>query len=142
MTDQQLAYLIDDPTWDAPFFKRLAANDTGNAVGKGHQGGMAIPKELRRYFPVLNAGITSAQSPTVDRSLMLELFDAGVFLGNCVSRYQFQTWGGTRPPESRITGNLGPLRNLAHRGDLLFVQRSRDRIDAFRLMRTSEVLRT
>lgn len=44
MTDQQIAHLIDYPTWDTPFFKRLAPNDTGNSAW--HEGGMAIPVEL------------------------------------------------------------------------------------------------
>src|SRR5262249_53437778 len=49
-------------------------------------------------------------------------------------RYQFQTWGGTRSAESRLTDNLGPIRNKAHEGDLFIVQRSRDRLHSYRLV--------
>jgi putative restriction endonuclease len=120
MNEEHLLNLIDDPAWDAPFFKRLANNDTGNAPG--HQGGIVVPMELRPYFPELDQGRTSPATPTVDRRLVVELFDGGSFLGQCATRYQFQTWGGDRSPESRITENLGPLRNRAHGGDLLIMQ--------------------
>ncbi len=123
MNEEHLLHLINDPAWDSPFFKRLARNDTGNAPG--HQGGIVVPKPLRRYFPALDEGRTSPDAPTVDRPLVVELFDGGSFLGQRPTRYQFQTWTGTRK-ESRITANLGPLRNLAHGGDLLILQRSRE----------------
>ena len=54
-----------DPEWDAPFFKRLAHNDTGAA--KGHQGGLAFPKDLREFLPALDEGLTGETTPTVDR---------------------------------------------------------------------------
>ena len=122
MNEDHLLNLIIDPAWDSPFFKRLANNDTGNAPG--HQGGIVVPIALRPYFPELDEGRTSPATPTVDRRLVAELFDSGSFLGQCATRYQFQTWGGGRDPESRITGNLGPLRNCAHGDDLLILQRS------------------
>ena len=39
--------------------------------------------------------------------------------------------GGTRSPESRLTDQLAPLRNLAHGGDILIFQRSIDRLDRY-----------
>jgi len=119
-----LLQFLRDPAWDAPFFKRLAHNDTGQAAG--HQGGVVIPKELRNFFPTLDESLASATAPTVDRSLAAEMFIPGRQLTTDVVRYQFQTWGGTRQAESRITDNLGPIRNLAHAGDILIMQRNRE----------------
>lgn len=132
MNADLLLQFLNDPAWDAPFFKRLANNDTGNAPG--HQGGVVIPKELRGFFPALDENLASAIAPTVDRHLIAEMFIPGQQVASDIVRYQFQTWGGTRGAESRITDNLGPLRNRAHGGDLLVMQRSRDRLDSFRLL--------
>jgi putative restriction endonuclease len=118
--------------WDAPFFKRLAHNDTGRAAG--HQGGIVIPKELRRFFPTLDAAQTSAVSPTIDRSLRVEMYLSTQYISDAMVRYQFQTWGGTRPPESRMTDNLGPLRDQAEKDALLIFQRRADALDHFRLV--------
>jgi putative restriction endonuclease len=126
-----LRQFLNDPAWDAPFFKRLAHNDTGHAVG--HQGGVVIPKELRPYFPTLDESAATAVAPTVDRHLQAEMFIPSQQVAVDVIRYQLQTWGGTRRAESRITDNLGPIRNRAHEGDFLIMQRSRDRLDSFRL---------
>jgi putative restriction endonuclease len=132
MNEEQLLQFLNDSAWDAPFFKRLAHNDTGQATG--NQAGVVIPIELRRFFPALDPNLTSAQAPTVDRFLSAEMFVPTQQVGTAVVRYQFQTWGGTRNAESRLTDNLGPLRNLARRGDLLIMQRSRDRLDWYRLL--------
>lgn len=132
MNAELLLQFLNDPAWDAPFFKRLANNDTGQAPG--HQGGVVIPKDLRGYFPTLDEGLASAVAPTVDRHLIAEMFVPGQQVGSDIVRYQFQTWGGTRSAESRLTDNLGPIRNKAHENDLLVMQRSRDRIDCFRLL--------
>jgi len=123
-------FLNDD--WDAPFFKRLAHNDTGEAVG--HQGGIVLPKDLRQFFPTLDQAQTSATSPTTDRHLRVELYLASGRLIEAIVRYQIQTWGGTRSPESRITDNLTSLRNRAAEGDLLVFQRRVDALDRFRLV--------
>ncbi|MFT3881358.1 MAG: HNH endonuclease [Gemmatales bacterium] len=131
MNEDHFLNFINDPAWDAPFFKRLANNDTGNS--SGNQAGFVVPIPLRQFFPELDQGRTSPVAPTVDRLLVAELFDGSLFLGQCSTRYQFQTWGGERSPESRITGNLGPLLNRAHGGDLLILQRSRERTDAYRM---------
>lgn len=80
MNADLLLQFLNDPAWDAPFFKRLAHNDTGQA--SGHQGGVVVPKDLRVYFPALDEGLASANAPTVDRYL-------------------------TRSAESRLTDNLG-----------------------------------
>lgn len=132
MNFELLLQFLNDAAWDSPFFKRLAHNDTGQATG--HQGGVVIPMDLRVYFPALDEGLANAVAPTVDRHLIAEMYIPGQQVGNDVVRYQFQTWGGTRSAESRLTDNLGPIRNLAHAGDLFIMQRSRDRVDCFRLL--------
>ena len=132
MNSDLLLQFLNDPAWDAPFFKRLAHNDTGQA--RGHQGGVVVPKALRAFFPALDEGLASASTPTVDRYVIAEMFIPGLQVGSDIVRYQFQTWGGKRTAESRLTDNLGPIRNKAHEGDLLIMQRSRDRLDSFRLL--------
>jgi putative restriction endonuclease len=122
---------LTPPTdWDLPFFKVLANNDTGAA--RGHQGGIVIPKDLRRFFPGLSDA-TSAWNPTTDQRIEADLFVENRFLAAVSTRYQYQTWGGTRSPESRLTDQLVPLRSLAHGGDILIFQRSIDRLDRYRL---------
>lgn len=106
--------------FDAPVFKILAHNDTGEAVG--HQGGVVIPKDLDPFFPQLARSV-SAHRPTVDQRITAHMFDGSVYLGSAETRYQFQTWGGTRSPERRLTGNITPLRNRASAGDVLLIQR-------------------
>lgn len=106
--------------FDAPLFKILAPNDTGNAPG--HQGGIVIPRDLDPYFPQLSRQVTPAK-PTVDQFVVAHLFDGPQYLDTVETRYQFQTWGGTRSPERRLTGNLGPIRNLAVGGDILLIER-------------------
>jgi signal transduction histidine kinase len=109
--------------WERPIFKVLANNDTGNAPG--HQGGIVVPAALRRYFPPLSNS-TSATTPTVDIRLKADLYCENQYLGTVQTRYQYQTWGGVRSPEARITDQLGPLRNKARGGDLLLIQRNVD----------------
>jgi putative restriction endonuclease len=107
--------------FDRPLFKRLSHNDTGAA--RGHQGGIVVPKELDSYFPQLSRKVSS-ESPTVDQQVRAILMLGLGYLGAVETRYQFQTWGGTRSPERRLTGNLGALRNLASGGDILTIERS------------------
>ena len=121
---------LDHPDWDKPFFKRLANNDT--AAAPGHQGGLVIPKDLRRFFPGL-LGRISASSPTLDRRILADLYDSTVFLGQVDTRYQYQSWGGERSAESRLTDNLSPLRKLAAAEDILVLQRSLIDLDVYRL---------
>lgn len=120
--------IIDD--FDTPLFKTLAANDTGNAPG--HQGGIVIPKDLDPYFPQLSR-LATPQQPTVDEMITAHLFDGAVYVATVETRYQFQTWGGTRTPERRLTSNLGPIRNVAVGGDLLLIERSNSDEALYRL---------
>lgn len=107
--------------FDSPVFKVLSRNDTGAA--SGHQGGLVIPKELEEYFPPLKGRITPA-SPTVEQLIEAELLLDGVYKGSVTTRYQFQTWGGARSPERRLTSSLGSIRNYADKDDILLFQRS------------------
>lgn len=126
-----LEFLANDE-WDAPFFKRLARNDTGEA--RGHQGGMVLPKDLRKFLPILDEATISPSAPTTDRYLRSEMFVGTNHLTDGTIRYQFQTWGGTRSAESRITDGFAPLGDRASEGDLLLFQRRADTLDRFRLI--------
>lgn len=124
--------LLAHPDWDNPFFKRLAYNDTGQAAG--HQAGMVLPKDLRHFLPSLDESAISPITPTIDRYLRAEMYLGPTRLTEGVVRYQFQTWGGTRSAESRITEGLRPLRDRAREGDILIFQRRADALDCFRLV--------
>lgn len=108
------------PQFDVAFFKMLAANDTSSAPG--HQGGIVIPKDLADFFPRLPEA--SPEKPTVDVPIRAELWKEGDYLGSVVTRFQHQTWGGSRTPERRLTSNLGVIRDIASAGDILLFQRS------------------
>lgn len=123
---------LANPDWDAPFFKRLAHNDTGQAAG--HQAGMVLPKDLRQFLPSLDESATSQMTPTTDRYLHAEMFLGPDHLTDSVVRYQFQTWGGTRSAESRITDGFRPLRDRSREGDIIIFQRRADALDRFRLI--------
>lgn len=122
--------LISSLDWDAPIFKILASNDTGSAPG--HQGGIVIPKDLRSFFPGLS-GALSSSSPTSEHRVSAELFLGNDYLATVSTRYQLQSWGGKRSPESRLTDKLVPLRKLATGGDLLIIQRKMESFVHFRL---------
>lgn len=107
-------------TFDAPIFKVLANNDTG--ASRGHQGGFVLPKDLEDYLPLLR-NQTSFVRPTVDIEITADLFDGVQFLGTVETRYQYQTWGGERSPERRITRNLSDLLNRAKGDDILVIER-------------------
>jgi putative restriction endonuclease len=114
---------MDDLTaFDRPMFKRLSHNDTGAAAG--HQGGIVVPKDLSPYFPDLAAKASSTAAPTVDEHIRAVLFIGNTQVGDVETRYQFQTWGGTRSPERRLTANLAPLRDQADVDDFLIIERS------------------
>ena len=123
---------LANPEWDAPFFKELAHNDTGQAAG--HQGGMVLPKDLRHFLPSLDEAATSSITPTTDRYLRVEMFVGMANLAESVVRYQFQTWGGTRSAESRLTDGFSPIRNKAAERDLILFQRRADAVDYFRFI--------
>lgn len=106
--------------FDSPIFKVLAHNDTGAAAG--HQGGFVLPKALEDYLPLLRNS-TSPSRPTVDVAITADLFHGPEFLETVNTRYQYQTWGGERSPERRITGGISKLRNLASKDDILIIER-------------------
>ena len=89
----------------------------------GHQGGILIPKGLDEFFPQLAPLVTTA-NPSQEKFIVADLYDGPSFLETVETRYQFQTWGGTRSPERRITRNLTALRNRAVRDDVLLIYRS------------------
>lgn len=109
--------------FDTSVFKKLAHNDTGQA--RGHQGGIVIPKAIAQFFPPLTA-VTVTGGPTVDSILTADLFVDGHRIDTVKTRYQHQTWGGTRTPERRLTDNLGALRNEAREDDILLFTKDLD----------------
>lgn len=127
-----LLLLLTDDEWDTPFFKKLARNDTASATG--HQGGFVVPKAIRAYFPVLDLSRPSATRPTVDTALRATLYIGARCVGTVTVRYQLQTWSGTRSAESRVTQNLGPVREPASEGDYYVLQRHRDSLNYFRII--------
>jgi putative restriction endonuclease len=138
MSSSLTEFLITDD-WDAPFFKRLANNDT--AAARGHQGGMVVTQDLRQFFPFLQ-GRTSAIIPTIDRTIWADMFIGLKQIAHGMVRYQIQTWGGTRSPESRITEGFAPLHRRAVGGDILVFQRRSDSIEHFRLVLIKRGTRT
>jgi putative restriction endonuclease len=121
---------------DSFVFKKLSHNDTGKA--RGHQGGVVIPKDIAKFFPALPA-VLPGGNPTVDVRLTADLFVDGSRLATVETRYQHQTWGGTRSAERRLTDNLGPLRNLASEDDILLFSKD---LEDDRLIRLHLVRKT
>lgn len=126
-----LESLLNEVNWDRPFYKQLAHNDTGRAVG--HQAGIVIPKILRQYFPGLSIDVEMATS-TVDHHIHAELLIGNELVDSVVTRYQYQTWGGTRSPESRITDQLTAIRNSSAEDDLVIFQRALNVVDHYRII--------
>lgn len=118
-----------DPEFESPLFKVLAKNDTGQR--SSHQGGFVLPKDLRKYFPVLQE--PTPDEPTPDIPIRAILVDGGVYLGEVDTRYQLQSWGGTRSGETRITGGVDQLLNSASADDILLVERKIDSEYVYRL---------
>jgi len=116
------------PDLDFSFFKVLSRNDTGETGG--HQGGIVIPKAIAEYFPLLRPGTTA----TVDHDIHAELYRSDSRLGDVLTRFQLQTWGGTRPGEYRLTRNLHLLLDAGSSGDIVLFQRFRGELDRFRIM--------
>jgi len=123
--------------FEPPVFKKLAKNDTGQAVG--HQAGFLVPKELGVYFPELAPASVLEPAPAVGIRAILVV--DGIARGTVDTVYQHQTWGGTRTPERRVTANLKPLLGSAVRDDLLLIERSIDDdfLYRFTLVRQSSV---
>ena len=113
--------------YDAPFFKTLSRNDTGETGA--HQAGVVIPKKLAVFFPHLALG----SGPTADESILAELFDGDSFIERVETRYQIQTWGGERAGEHRLTKNLRPLLSRARAGDILCFEREEGETNRYRL---------
>lgn len=105
---------------DTAVFKKLASNDTGNA--SGHQAGIVVPKSIAKFFPSL-PDVLPGGTPTAETFLNAELFVNQLKVDFVQTRYQHQTWGGTRSPERRLTGNLGKLRNQAKAEDIVLFKR-------------------
>ena len=131
MTFEQLKQFLDDPLWDAPFFKQLSNNDTH--ASSGHQGGPAIPKDIQSFFPQLVTQIATPRNPTVEYNLSFDGFIDGIPKGRMTGRYHFQTWGATRTPELRLTC-LTPIYNASSGGDLLIFQRRKDSLAIYRVL--------
>lgn len=106
--------------FDRPVFKVLPRNDTGDA--RGHQAGFVVPRDLERYFPKMPA--TSIANPAVYRDISAALFVDNTAHGVEKTRYQHQTWGGTRPAERRITGGLAHWQAHASTDDVLLIEQS------------------
>lgn len=106
--------------FEAPIFKRLPKNDTGQAVG--HQAGFVVPRALGEYFPDLPEATPLAPAPST--AIRAILVSDGISRGTVDTIYQHQTWGGTRSPERRVTANLRPLLASARKGDILLIERN------------------
>lgn len=119
-----------DSEWETPFFKLMANNDTAGAPG--HQAGIVIPKAIREFLPPFTSQ-TSAEQPTQSIILEASLYVEGTFVCDVSTRYQEQTWGGTRSPETRLTENLQALRGPAQSDDLLIFQRSLVQLNKIRI---------
>ena len=81
---------------------------------------------FRRQWTVSSPELSdrvSPHAPTVDEHIRAALFVGDEFKGVVSTRYQYQTWGGTRTPERRITGQLSALRDFASAGDFLVIER-------------------
>lgn len=126
-----LSHILGVSGWETPVFKVLANNDTSNAPG--HQSGFLVPADLRPYFPPLSGRVTPS-CPTLDHQITAELYGGAVFLETTETRYQYQTWGGGRSPESRVTGQLVPLLSRACGGDILLIFRSQRDPDHYRFV--------
>lgn len=123
--------------FEAPFFKRLAPNDTG--VTGGHQGGFLVPKELGGYFPALPAA--TALEPTPSTPIRAILVVDGIVTDVVDTAYRIQTRTGKRTPERRVTAKLQPLLSSAVGDDILLFERSLgdDRLYRFTLVRQNSL---
>lgn len=93
-----------------------------------------VPKALRPFFPALDEAQTSKEQPTIDGGIFVDMFVGVRNVGDGLARYQFQTWGGERSSEARLTDNLAQIRKPAKKGDILVFQRSAETLDRFRLI--------
>lgn len=105
--------------FDRPFFKRLARNDTPE--NRNNQGGFILTRELERFFPGIEKPTPGNPAPGI--KIRAALFDGATNMGIVETRYHYQSWRGKRI-EPRITGALGPIRNLSRGDDFLLMERS------------------
>jgi len=129
---QKLNSILQDADWDSPFFKILSKNDSGGA--KGNQGGVAIPRDLKRFFPQIVLAGVAPQSPTSERILQCDMYDGMIWREQVLARYHVQTWGAARSPETRLT-RLGAVWRNTKEGDLLIFQRHAIILNQFRIFR-------
>lgn len=115
--------------FDRPLFKILPKNET--SLAKGKQSGFVITEVLSPYFPQLEVPAPGGP-PTVEQRVSADIFIDGVFQDTVDTRYQYQTWSGTRL-ERRLTNNLSSLIKSAAPGDILEIQRGIDNPDHYRL---------
>ena len=114
--------------FDAPLFKVLAKNDTGQA--KSNQGGPVIPKKLQAYMPEIERP-PGVHAPGMEIEAILML--GATEVDRVKARYQAQTWGGTRiPGELRIT-RIPALHKVSKAGDIFMVERGLGNRNLFRL---------
>jgi putative restriction endonuclease len=111
--------LVIDQEFDGPLFKRLSHNDSGAAPG--NQAGFLIPKRFRDFFPALPDPTDEEPAPHCALDAILILDEGAPLL--VTTSWQYQSWKNTRPPESRITGKLEPIRKPSREGDLLLIER-------------------
>ncbi|WP_084592480.1 HNH endonuclease [Pseudohaliea rubra] len=84
-------------------------------------------------FPVDQLSPLSVTQSTQTVRIEAELVVDGRLEDVVQTRFQSQTWGGTRPKEYRLTGNLGPLRQRSRAEDYVLFQRSSSSPRLFRL---------
>ncbi|MEX0781372.1 MAG: HNH endonuclease [Dehalococcoidia bacterium] len=113
--------------YDHAIYKQLPKNDLPI---EAHQGGPVIPKALLRYFPPLPPPTTAA---TEELHILADLYDGATPVASVSCRWHYQTWGGTRPPEYRITQNIGLLLGSAEIDDILTFERQIDTVDRYKL---------
>lgn len=113
---------VAESAFEGPLFKLISHNDSGLASGK--QAGFLIPKEMRAFFPPLPAPTDTQPSPSVQLRLILQLDLAPPTIG--LSSWRFESWGNTRPPESRVTANLDSIRAPSRKDDILLIERNCD----------------
>ncbi|MES5485305.1 HNH endonuclease [Bradyrhizobium sp. INPA03-11B] len=106
------------PEFDAPVFKKLAKNDTGEA--KGNQGGPLIPEDLVSYFPRLSRPVRKGSSTVPITAILV---DGTKELETVAASYKMQTRGNKRSGEYRVT-RIAPLHKLSRGGDILVIERS------------------
>lgn len=116
--------------FDRPVFKQISHNDSGASAG--HQGGVVIPKELDAYFPQLSGKI-SPSHPTVGEDIRAILCIGNKQVGDVTATYRYQSWGGGRTIERRITNNLGPMRGKSVEDDIVLIERNLEDRQLYRL---------